>query len=453
MHRLAIIFVYCQLIGHDNSLSTEQFMSNKATLTLNGKNFEFDTGIGSENEKYIDIAPLRPKTGYITMDPGFGNTGSCFSSITFVDGKNGILQIRGYPIEELAEKASFVEVAYLILYGELPDEDDLRNFSAGLKEHAPLHTNLEHHFSGFPKSAPPMAILSAMLNLVSCFHPEVLEVTSAGTEFNKTASLLLSKVRTIAAFAYRMASGKPINHPNPHLGYCGNLLHMMFSDPYQEYHVSPIVEKALNLFLILHADHEQNCSTSTVRVVGSSRANLFSSVAAGVCALWGPLHGGANIGVINMLEDIQASGNKPEYYIEKAKDKNDPFRLMGFGHRVYKNFDPRSLILKKQVHTLLDALNIEDNLLDIALELEETTLKDDYFISRNLYPNVDFYSGILLRAIGIPLNMYTVMFSIGRMPGWIANWKELLDHKQRISRPRQIYTGKTKRHYVPLVER
>jgi citrate synthase len=428
-------------------------MSNKATLTLNGKNFEFDTGIGSENEKYIDIAPLRPKTGYITMDPGFGNTGSCFSSITFVDGKNGILQIRGYPIEELAEKASFVEVAYLILYGELPDEDDLRNFSAGLKEHAPLHTNLEHHFSGFPKSAPPMAILSAMLNLVSCFHPEVLEVTSAGTEFNKTASLLLSKVRTIAAFAYRMASGKPINHPNPHLGYCGNLLHMMFSDPYQEYHVSPIVEKALNLFLILHADHEQNCSTSTVRVVGSSRANLFSSVAAGVCALWGPLHGGANIGVINMLEDIQASGNKPEYYIEKAKDKNDPFRLMGFGHRVYKNFDPRSLILKKQVHTLLDALNIEDNLLDIALELEETTLKDDYFISRNLYPNVDFYSGILLRAIGIPLNMYTVMFSIGRMPGWIANWKELLDHKQRISRPRQIYTGKTKRHYVPLVER
>ena len=428
-------------------------MTSKATLTLNGKNFEFETGIGTENEKYIDIAPLRPKTGYITMDPGFGNTGSCFSSITYVDGKNGILQLRGYPIEELAEKATFVEVAYLILYGELPSEEDLKKFAAGLKEHAPLHTNLEHHFSGFPKSAPPMAILSAMLNLVSCFHPEVLEVTSAGAEFNKTASLLLSKVRTIAAFAYRMASGKPINHPNPHLGYCGNLLHMMFSDPYQEYHVSPIVEKALNLFLILHADHEQNCSTSTVRVVGSSRANLFSSVAAGVCALWGPLHGGANIGVINMLEDIKASGRKPEYYIEKAKDKNDPFRLMGFGHRVYKNFDPRSLILKKQVHSLLDALNIEDNLLDIALELEETTLKDEYFISRNLYPNVDFYSGILLRAIGIPLNMYTVMFSIGRMPGWIANWKELLDHKQRISRPRQIYTGKTKRHYVPLVER
>ena len=428
-------------------------MSDKATLNLDGKSFEFDISTGSENEKCFDISSLRSDTGYITMDPGFGNTGSCFSSITYVDGTNGILQYRGYPIEEVAEKASFVEIAYLILYGELPNEVELREFSAGLKEHAPLHTNLEHHFSGFPKSAPPMAILSAMLNLVSCFHPEVLEVTSAGAEFDKTATLLLSKVRTIAAFAYRMAAGKPINHPNPHLGYCGNFLHMMFSDPFQEYQVSPVVEKALNLFLILHADHEQNCSTSTVRVVGSSRANLFSSVAAGVCALWGPLHGGANAAVIAMLEDIRVSGHKPDYYIEKAKDKNDPFRLMGFGHRVYKNFDPRSIILKKQVYKLLDELNIEDNLLELALELEEATLKDEYFISRNLYPNVDFYSGILLRAIGIPLDMYTVMFAIGRMPGWIANWKELLDHKQRISRPRQIYTGKTKRPYVTLMER
>ncbi len=428
-------------------------MNDKATLNLEGKSFEFDISTGSENEKCFDISSLRSDTGYITMDPGFGNTGSCFSSITYVDGTNGILQYRGYPIEEVAEKASFVEIAYLVLYGELPNEVELREFSAGLKEHAPLHTNLEHHFSGFPKSAPPMAILSAMLNLVSCFHPEVLEVTSAGAEFDKTATLLLSKVRTIAAFAYRMAAGKPINHPNPHLGYCGNFLHMMFSDPFQEYNVSPIVEKALNLFLILHADHEQNCSTSTVRVVGSSRANLFSSVAAGVCALWGPLHGGANAAVIAMLEDIRVSGHKPDYYIEKAKDKNDPFRLMGFGHRVYKNFDPRSIILKKQVYKLLDELNIEDNLLELALELEEATLKDEYFISRNLYPNVDFYSGILLRAIGIPLDMYTVMFAIGRMPGWIANWKELLDHKQRISRPRQIYTGKTKRPYVTLMER
>ena len=428
-------------------------MSNKATLHLDGKNYEFDTGIGTEKEKYIDMVRLRQKTGYITLDPGFGNTGSCYSSITYVDGAKGILQHRGYPIEDLAEKASFVEVAYLVIYGKLPSENELINFSTGLKEHAPLHTNLEHHFSGFPKSAPPMAILSAMLNLVSCFHPEVLEVTSDGEEFDKTATLLLSKVRTIAAFAYRMAAGKPINHPNPNRGYCGNFLHMMFSDPYQEYQISPIVEKALNLFLILHADHEQNCSTSTVRVVGSSRANLFSSVAAGVCALWGPLHGGANAAVIAMLEDIKASGRKPEYYIEKAKDKNDPFKLMGFGHRVYKNFDPRALILKKQVDKLLHELNIKDDLLDISRELEEATLKDDFFISRNLYPNVDFYSGILLRAIGIPLNMYTVMFSIGRMPGWIANWKELLDHKQRISRPRQIYTGENKRPYLSLIER
>lgn len=298
-----------------------------------------------------------------------------------------------------------------------------------------------------------MAILSAMLNLVSCFHPEVLDVPTTGDEFDRTASLLLSKVRTIAAFAYRMAAGRPINHPNPNLTYCGNFLHMMFSDPYQEYEVSPVIDKALNLFLILHADHEQNCSTSTVRVVGSSRANLFSSVAAGVCALWGPLHGGANAAVIAMLEDIKKSGRAPAYYIDRAKDKNDSFKLMGFGHRVYKNFDPRSLILKKQVHDVLEALHLNDDLLDIALQLEQATLKDDYFISRNLYPNVDFYSGILLRAIGIPLNMYTVMFAIGRMPGWIANWKELHDHKLRISRPRQIYTGHTTRSFIPMTER
>jgi len=292
-----------------------------------------------------------------------------------------------------------------------------------------------------------------MLNLVSCFHPEVLDVPTTGAEFDRTASLLLSKVRTIAAFAYRMASGRPINHPTPNLPYCGNFLHMMFSDPYQEYEVSPVVDKALNLFLVLHADHEQNCSTSTVRVVGSSRANLFSSVAAGVCALWGPLHGGANAAVIAMLEDIKKSGRPASYYLDRAKDKNDSFKLMGFGHRVYKNFDPRSIILKKQVHDVLEALHINDELLDIALQLEQATLADEYFISRNLYPNVDFYSGILLRAIGIPLNMYTVMFALGRMPGWIANWKELHDHKLRISRPRQIYTGHTARAFVPIAER
>jgi citrate synthase len=428
-------------------------MSEKATLNLEGKNYELDVTIGSENEKCFDIQKLRSETGYITLDPGFGNTGSCYSSITYVDGAKGILRYRGYPIEDLAEKAIFIETAYLILYGELPKKDQFDSFSERIKEHAPLHTNLEHHFSGFPKTAPPMAILSAMLNLVSCFHPEVLEVPTTGAEFDRTAALLLSKVRTIAAFAYRMAAGKPINHPNPALTYCGNFLHMMFSDPYQEYQVTPLIDKALNLFLILHADHEQNCSTATVRVVGSSRANLFSSVAAGVCALWGPLHGGANAAVITMLEDIKNSGRSLNYYIDKAKDKNDPFRLMGFGHRVYKNFDPRSLILKGRVHNVLAELKMQDSLLDIALELEEATLKDDYFVSRNLYPNVDFYSGILLRAIGIPLNMYTVMFAIGRMPGWIANWKELHDHKLRISRPRQIYTGATIRPFVPMSER
>lgn len=428
-------------------------MDEKATLTIDGKNYDFDMTTGSENERCIDFQTLRSRTGCITMDPGFGNTGSCYSSITYVDGAKGILRYRGYPIEEIAEKASFTEAAYLILYGELPNLEQHREFSTRLREHAPIHTNLEHHFSGFPQSAPPMAILSAMLNLVSCFHPEVLEVPTTGAEFDRTASLLLSKVRTIAAFAYRMASGKPINHPNPNLSYCGNFLHMMFSNPYQEYEVSPIIDKALNLFLVLHADHEQNCSTSTVRVVGSSRANLFSSVAAGVCALWGPLHGGANAAVIAMLEDIKNSDRPLDHYLERAKDKNDPYRLMGFGHRVYKNFDPRSIILKKQVDEVLKALNLKDDLLEIALELEEKTLQDDYFVSRNLYPNVDFYSGILLRAIGIPLNMYTVMFAIGRMPGWIANWRELHEHQQRISRPRQIYTGKTTRPFISRSER
>ncbi len=428
-------------------------MTEKATITLEGKTYEFDTYTGSENEKCINIAKLRSETGYITMDPGFGNTGSTYSSITYVDGTNGILRYRGYPIEDLATRISFVEASYLILYGELPTKEQLSSFSGKLAEYAPLHTNLEHHFTGFPKSAPPMAILSAMLNMVSCFHPEVLEVHSEGPAFDRTVALLLSKVRTIAAYAYRMATGKPFNQPNPNLSYCSNFLHMMFTMPYQEYIASPAVERALKLFLVLHADHEQNCSTSTVRVVGSSRANLFSSVAAGVCALWGPLHGGANTAVIKMLKDMKESGKTIDYYLDKAKDKEDSFRLMGFGHRVYKNFDPRSLIMKKQVYNVLDELHMTDPLLDIALELEEKTLKDDYFISRNLYPNVDFYSGLLLRAIGIPLNMYTVMFAIGRMPGWISNWRELLEHKQRISRPRQIYTGSTKRKWIPLEER
>jgi citrate synthase len=428
-------------------------MTEKATLTIDGRNYEFDLHTGSENEKCIDIRKLRSQTGCITMDPGYGNTGSCYSAITYVDGANGILRYRGYPIDEVAEQASFVEVAYLILYGELPTPKELALFRASIAEHAPLHTSLEHHFSGFPKSAPPMAILSAMLNLVSCFHSEVLSVHSEGPEFDRTVALLLSKVRAIAAFSYRMASGRPIMQPNPNLSYCSNFLHMMFSDPYREFIATPVVERALNLFLVLHADHEQNCSTSTVRVVGSSRANLFSSVSAGVCALWGPLHGGANAAVIKMLEEIKSSGKPISHYLDMAKDKNNEYKLMGFGHRVYKNFDPRSLIMKKRVYEVLNELQQEDPLLQVALELEEKTLKDDYFIERNLYPNVDFYSGILLRAIGIPLNMYTVLFAIGRMPGWIANWRELLEHNQRISRPRQVYTGEPLRPFVPLGDR
>ncbi len=428
-------------------------MNEKATLTVDGTSYELDTTIGSENEKCFDIQSLRAQSGYIAMDPGFGNTGSCFSDITYVDGDKGILRYRGYPIEELAEKASFVETCSLLIYGELPDAKTLEKFRNALAEHTPLHTNLTHHFSGFPESSPPMAILSAMLNLVSCFHPDVLEVHSEGHGFDRTAALLLSKVRTIAAWSYRMSVGKPINHPNPNLDYCANFLHMMFSESYRDYTPSPVIENALSLFLILHADHEQNCSTSTVRTVASSRANLFSSIASGVCALWGPLHGGANIGVIKMLEDIRTSGRPTDYYINKAKDKDNDYRLMGFGHRVYKNFDPRSLILKKKVYEVLAELNKSDPLLDIALELEEKTLNDDYFISRNLYPNVDFYSGILLRAIGIPLDMYTVMFAMGRMPGWIANWRELHDQHLRITRPRQVYTGVEKRSFVPLEKR
>jgi citrate synthase len=426
---------------------------NTATLTIDGTSYEFEVHTGTENERAIDIQKLRSQTGCITMDPGYGNTGSCYSSITYVDGSNGVLRYRGYPIEEIANQATFVEVAYLILYGELPNPRQLANFRATLAEHAQLHTSLEHHFSGLPKDAPPMAILSAMLNLVSCFHPEVLEVHAEGPAFDRTVALLLSKVRVIAAFSYRMATGKPLMHPNPNLSYCSNFLHMMFSEPYREYIATPVVERALNLFLVLHADHEQNCSTSTVRVVGSSRANLFSSVSAGVCALWGPLHGGANAAVIKMLEEIKTSGKPISHYLNMAKDKNNDYRLMGFGHRVYKNFDPRSIILKNRVYEVLEELQQEDPLLDVALELEEKTLKDDYFVERNLYPNVDFYSGILLRAIGIPLNMYTVMFAMGRMPGWIANWRELLEHNQRISRPRQIYTGENTRSFVPLAQR
>ena len=424
-----------------------------AELIYNDKRIELDVVEGSEGELAIDICQLRSNTGMITLDPGFANTGSTISSITYIDGEKGVLRHRGIPIEELAEKSTFVEVAYLILFGKLPNKEEQQDFSQRLANHAALHSELEHHYNGFPHDAPPMAILSAMLNALVCYHKGFLDITLDDESFKEAAARIMSKVRTIAAYAYRKARGKPFIYPNPNLRYCENFLHMMFSEPFLDYVPSPEIEQALNLFFILHADHEQNCSTSTVRMVGSARANLFSSVAAGVCALWGPLHGGANKAVIEMLESIHAHGKTAREYLEMAKDKKQNVRLMGFGHRVYKNFDPRAKILKKQVDKVLKLLNLDDHLLNIATDLEELALADDYFVSRKIYPNVDFYSGILLRALNIPVDMFPVLFAIGRAPGWMANWKEMLDHKHRINRPRQIYNGLTKRSYIPMEER
>ena len=428
-------------------------MSGKATLEYDGKKIELDAVIGTENEVGIDITKLRAQTGMITLDPGFANTGSCKSDITFIDGEKGILRYRGYSIEELAEKSTFLETSYLTLYGHLPTQAELNEFSNSIAAQAGLHNSMKSHFEGFPDHAPPMAILSSMLNTLACYNPELLTTTYEGDAFDEAATKIISKVRTIAAWSYRASLGQSYMPPCPHVSYCGNFLHMMFSQPFDLYQNIPEVEKALDLFLLLHADHEQNCSTSTVRIAGSSRVNLFTSVAAGVGALWGPLHGGANAAVIAMLENIHKNGTKLSTYVDAAKDKTSDVKLMGFGHRVYKSFDPRAKILKVYVDRVLEALNLDDPLLDIAKELEEVALNDEYFIERNLYPNVDFYSGILLRAIGIPLDMFTVMFAIGRMPGWIANWREMLSHNQRISRPRQIYTGENLRPYVPVGQR
>jgi citrate synthase len=428
-------------------------MSEKAILEYKGQKLELDTTVGSEGEIGIDITQLRAETGMITLDPGYGNTGSCTSDIAFIDGEKGILRYRGYAIEELAEKSTFMETAFLVLYGHLPDPAELDGFEAGISEEAYLHYGMKSHFEGFPDNAPPMAVLSAMLNTLSCYNTDLLTTATEGPGFELPAARIISKVRAIAAWAYRTSVGKPFMAPRPDLSYSANFLHMMFSQAFDPYEIHPDVERALDLFLILHADHEQNCSTSTVRMVGSSHASLFSAVAAGVSALWGPLHGGANCEVIKMLSGIHEEGIEPRDFVEKAKDKKSGVKLMGFGHRVYKSFDPRAKILKGQVDNVLKALNISDPLLDIAYELEEMARSEDYFIERNLYPNVDFYSGILLRAIGIPVNMFTVLFAIGRMPGWIANWREMHVQSLRISRPRQIYTGATLRSYVPMADR
>lgn len=428
-------------------------MAHTAKLILDGKEIELPVIVGSENEVGLDITELRNKTGAITLDPSFGNTGACQSSITYIDGEAGILRYRGIPIEQLADKSRFIETAWLLIFGRLPKKDELARFSERLTRNAPLHEAFKHHFEGFPVNAPPMAMLSAMINTLSCFHMEFLQLEDHEA-FEEAAARLISKVRTIAAYSYRRSMGLPFIHPDPNLKYVANFLHMMFSEPYQQYIAPKEVEDALNLILVLHADHEQNCSTSTVRMVGSSKANLFTSCAAGVCALWGPLHGGANVAVLEMLDQIHRGGLSAEQCIKLAKDKTSSFKLMGFGHRVYKNFDPRAKLLKASCDRVLGKLGIHDPLLDIAMKLEELALKDSYFVDRKLYPNVDFYSGIIMKAIGIPVNMFTVMFAIGRMPGWIAHWHEQhQDNTVRISRPRQIYTGPTLQNYIPADKR
>jgi citrate synthase len=428
-------------------------MTETATLRYNGANIELPVIVGTQNEKAIDIRSLRAESGLITLDDGYGNTGSCSSAITYVNGEKGVLKYRGYLIESLATKASFIETAYLLIFGDLPTASQLAEFRALLTRHEFIHEDMRHHFDGFPPNAPPMAILSAMINAVGCFQPVFMQPED-DEHFLEPAARLMSKIRTIAAASFRKSIGAPMIYPRSKLRYTENLLHMMFSKPYEPYEADETVVSALDRLLILHADHEQNCSTSTVRMVASSRANLYASVAAGVCALWGPLHGGANVAAVNMLDDLVRTGEKLEKFIDRVKLKNSNIRLMGFGHRVYKNFDPRATIIKNACHRMLEKLGKTDPLLDLALRLEEIALKDPFFIERKLYPNVDYYSGIILRAIGIPTDMFTVMFAIGRLPGWIAHWREVhTSVDSRIDRPRQIYTGPAIREYVPIAER
>ncbi len=428
------------------------YVKEKAKLTLDGKEYELPILIGEEGERAIDISKLRSKTGYITLDYGYVNTGSCASTITYLDGDQGILNYRGYPIEDLAEKCTFIEVAYLLVHGFLPTVAELKEFSGMLNKYALIHEDMVHFFDRFPPGSPPMSILSSMVNALSVFYPDM--ITNPMIKIDRMTARLISKVRTIAAFSYKKAMGQPLVYPRHDYSYCANFLNMMFHSSVNPYEVNPIIVEALNKLLILHGDHEQNCSTSTVRLVGSAHVNLYASISAGISALWGPLHGGANQAVIEMLERIHLEGGNYRKYIDKAKDPNDPFRLVGFGHRVYKNHDPRARIIKRACDDVLQALNISDPLLDLAKEIEEVTLTDSYFVERRLYPNVDFYSGIIYKAIGIPTDMFTVMFALGRLPGWIAHWKEMWDDDNwRIGRPRQIYVGPVTRPFVPMEER
>lgn len=427
-------------------------MAGTAEIILDGKSYQYPTIEGTEGEKAIDIAKLRDETGYITIDSGYKNTGATKSAITFLDGELGILHYRGYSIEDLAEKANFLEVAYLLIYGELPTTEQYNKFENDIRTHTIVNEDMRRIFNGFPVNAHPMGVMSSLVSAMSGFYPDSYD-DKAPDRTETHIIRLLAKFPTLATWCYKKSHGHPINYPKNSLDYCSNFLHMMFSLPVEDYHVDPVVSAALNKLLILHADHEQNCSTSTVRLVGSSKANIYSSISAGISALWGPLHGGANQEVIEMLEEIKADGGDVMKFVNKAKDKNSGFRLMGFGHRVYKNFDPRARIIKKAADDILGKLGVNDPVLEIAKGLEEAALHDDYFVSRKLYPNVDFYSGIIYRALGIPTNMFTVMFAIGRLPGWIAQWKEMRANKEPIGRPRQIYTGATDRPFVPMAER
>ena len=429
-------------------------MSNSAKLYLpDGQSIELPVLTGSENEKAIDISNLRAKTGHIVLDPGYVNTGPCESSITYLNGEKGILHYRGYPIEELASHSTFIEVAYLLIHGELPTKVQLEEYIDRISKHAMIHEDMKLFFEGFSRDAHPMVILSSMVSSLSAYYTEASGKASIeNIEIN--SARLIAKISTIAAFSFKKSVGQPFVYPKDDLTYCANFLNMMFSVPAEPYEIDPDIINSLELMLILHADHEQNCSASTVRVVGSSMANVYASVASGILALWGPLHGGANQQAVQMLQQIYRDGSNISKYIELAKNKKNKFRLMGFGHRVYKNFDPRARIMKKVCHKLLNKLGVEDPLLQIALDLENATLEDEYFIDKKLYPTLDFYTGIMYRAIGIPLNMFTVMFALGRVPGWIAQWKEMHEDKtQKIARPRQLFTGPNKRKYKNINER
>ena len=428
-------------------------MGNKAELHYDGKVYEIPVVIGTENENALDISKLRGESGLITLDRGFKNTGSTESAITFLNGEEGTLRYRGYSIEELAEKSTFLEVSFLLIYGELPSKTELDKFTKDITEHSLVHEDVKSILDGYPSKAHPMGVLSSLVSALTAFYPKSLDPNRSKEQINGTIIRFIAKLPTLAAWSFKNRRRQPIMYPKNKLNYTSNFLHMMFGLPTKDTEINPIISKALDKLLILHADHEQNCSASTVRIVGSSHASLYASVSAGIAALWGPLHGGANQAVIEMLEEIKADGCDVEKYVAKAKDKSDPFRLMGFGHRVYKNFDPRATIIKKAADDVLNELGIEDPVLDIAMKLEKVALEDEYFKSRGLYPNVDFYSGIIYRALGIPTDMFTVMFAIGRLPGWIAQWKEMRENNEPIGRPRQVYIGATERGYISMENR